>query len=221
VLVREIAYNGGNGIVMPGRIASTPGVSHEERAPMTMPQFTQLPLSEQEVWRPVVGWEGWYEVSSLGRVRRAGRTRMNPAGHVLRPWPNSTDYPRVGLSRPGQRRRAFVHVLVAGAFLGSCPPGMEVNHKDLDRWNARADNLEYVTHGGNQRHAFANGQPPPRGEQKASKLTEADVLAIRASSEPPRVLAVRYGISRFFVWEVRSGRAWRHLAGGRASKRGA
>jgi hypothetical protein len=186
------------------------------------PQFTQLPLGEQEVWRPVPGWEGWYEASSLGRVRRVEPTRLYPAGHVLTPWTNANGYLFVGLSRPGRRdARLLLHRVVASAFLGPCPAGKQVNHKDMDRHNNRARNLEYVTHGENQRHAYANGREPARGEQRASKLTEADVLAIRASSEPPRVLAARYGVSRFFVWEVRTGRAWRHLAGGRASRRGA
>jgi hypothetical protein len=181
---------------------------------MTMPQFTQLPLTEQEVWCPVVGWEGLYDVSSLGRVRRVAGTHQCPRGRVLRTWTPPNGYLYVRLSRPSGKIGAAVHQLVAVAFLGPCPAGMQVNHKDLDRENARADNLEYLTPLENQRHSWANGRVPTRGEKLARKLVAGDVSAIRSSPESNRVLAARYGVTVDYIYQLRSGRRWQHLLGG-------
>jgi hypothetical protein len=181
---------------------------------VAMPQFTQLPLSEQEVWRPVVGWEGLYDVSSLGRVRRVAGTHQCPKGRVLRPWTPPNGYLYVRLSRPSGKVGAAVHQLVATTFLGPCPVGMEVNHKDRDRKNVRADNLEYLTPLENQRHSWANGRVPTRGRSGARKLTAGDVSAIRSSPESSRALAARYGVTIGHIYQLRSGRWWRHVRGG-------
>src|SRR3972149_1183846 len=95
-----------------------------------------------EEWRPVVGWEGWYEVSNLGRVRRIKEAAGTRRGHILR-WAvgGKPPYPRVFLCREGKVLTKRVHRLVAEAFLGPCPEGQEVNHKDGDKANPRASNL--------------------------------------------------------------------------------
>lgn len=109
-------------------------------------------MPSEELWRPVVGYEGWYEVSDQGRVRRV----FSP----LKPQCGGTaGYPSVILSVRGAVRRLMVHRLVAEAFLGPCPPGHQVNHKDTNRRNARLDNLEYSTPSNNLRHAYCAHGP--------------------------------------------------------------
>ncbi len=178
--------------------------------------FPQCTHSEE--WRPVVGYEGWYEVSNLGRVRLIMQTKGSAAGHVLKPGISTTGYPIVSLWRDNKGWTVAVHILVTQAFLGPCPPGQEVNHKDLDRRNARADNLEYLTRGDNVRHSLHNGTSRRRGAAlrqgeavNTAKLTEDDVRAIRASLEGARVLARRYGVSRVAVQLVRKGATWKHV----------
>lgn len=97
-----------------------------------------------EEWKPVVGYEGLYEVSSLGRVRsRQGLLRQSLANR----------YPSVHLSRDGKQATHRVHRLVASAFIPN-PDGREtVNHIDGDRTNNAALNLEWVTTSENVRHA--------------------------------------------------------------------
>lgn len=115
-----------------------------------------------ERWKPVTNWEGVYEVSNLGGVRRVlanGQTR------ALKPYQGSkgkgrgdAQYPRVWLSdaKSGRRNQPHrVHLLVWRAFRGGVPGGLEVNHQDLDRSNARLANLNLLTSVQNQAHARA------------------------------------------------------------------
>lgn len=101
-----------------------------------------------ERWRPVVGFEGRYDVSNRGRVYSWVTER------VLRPGIASNGYPTVAL---GRGKTKTVHSLVAAAFIGPCPPGMEVRHRDGNRRNPRATNLEYGTRADNIRDAVKHG----------------------------------------------------------------
>jgi hypothetical protein len=103
-----------------------------------------------EIWKPIVGYEQHYQVSSQGRVRRIA------TGRVLKFI--GVRYPVVTLHKNGDGGRAYhVHRLVWIAFCGSLAKGMEVNHKDLNKQNPRLDNLEAVTHQQNAQHAVAHG----------------------------------------------------------------
>jgi len=111
----------------------------------------------REVWKPVVGYEGWYSVSSLGRVRRDRQAIGTQAGKLLSLRPRKGGYVPVVLSKNGVTKQFLVHVLVCTAFHGPPPsPDHEVNHKsdDGDRSNNCEDNLEWGTHGKNIEHAY-------------------------------------------------------------------
>ena len=104
-----------------------------------------------EVWRPVIGWPG-YEVSDQGRVRSVDRVVIRSdgiSGHwkgcVLRPTPTSDGYLRVGLRRDGTEHKKGVHVLVATAFHGPCPYGLQCRHVNGDPADNRPDNLKWGT----------------------------------------------------------------------------
>lgn len=117
-----------------------------------------------EVWRPVVGFEGLYEVSDHGRVRSVERFVRGKAGvrsprvsRVLALSANTHGYLHVSLSRENKRRTAYVHGLVLQAFVGPRPEGLEACHQDGDktnnaignlRWDTRSQNaLDRVRHG--------------------------------------------------------------------------
>ncbi len=117
-----------------------------------------------EIWKSVVGFESQYEVSDLGRVRRDAifrHAKWNKERFgiqfVLKQGLTPDGYPRVTLGAHGSRGMRRVHKLVSEAFIGPCPDGREVNHKDGNKLNNRPSNLEYITHAQNIRHAEDSG----------------------------------------------------------------
>lgn len=125
-----------------------------------------------ETWKPVVGWEGEYEVSDHGRVRTAeGSTWwLAPNGktvprkrrpRVMRPafdprWGEGA-YPFVVLQRPGKRAQRAVHVLVCEAFYGPRPSGCHARHLNGDNSDPRASNLAWGTPKENERDKIVYG----------------------------------------------------------------
>lgn len=105
-----------------------------------------------EIWKDIKGYEGLYQVSSLGRVKslKPGNRMQDPNG-VIRPQARQHGYLSVMLYRKSENgARSFkqfsVHRLVAEAFVPNPNGYVEVNHIDEDKANNRADNLEWVSH---------------------------------------------------------------------------
>lgn len=169
----------------------------------------------EEVWRPVVGYEGLYEVSNVGRLRNLGRRRVpRIRGHFI-----EGGYPQVVLYRKGQARTDKVHRIVAAAFIGPRPVAHQVNHIDGVKTNNAATNLEYVTPLQNIRHAQALGllhtdPQKVRGERNGkARLTEAAVREIRRlrPTTSATEIAARLGVHRATVDDVVKGRRWAWL----------
>jgi|SRR5690554_909556 len=107
-----------------------------------------------EVWREVLGFEGLYEISNLGRVRRLGRfsvftqkgveIRREIKPMFLKHFKDRDGYLILTLRKSGKAFPKKLHRLVAEAFISNPDNLPEVHHKDFDRGNARADNLEWV-----------------------------------------------------------------------------
>lgn len=178
-------------------------------------------MPAREEWRSVVGYEDWYEVSSFGRVRRFVDRYDEPIPvdrrRILRPRPKKNGYVQVNLSVYGKRLNQHIHSLVAAAFIGPRPNGLEVNHKDQDKTNNSKKNLEYVTKKYNLREAGRHGRMArdTAGEKHPkSKLTESDVHQIRklfATGSKRRDLANRFGVTWEAIHMVVTRKAWRHI----------
>lgn len=118
-----------------------------------------------EQWLPVVGWEGYYEVSSWGRVRGLRRTVIRKDGisytvaeQILKPRPSTTtEHQRVNLTRNKVKFTYTVHRLVMAAFVGPCPAGMVVLHWDDVPTNNYLGNLRYGTLTDNRHDSVRNG----------------------------------------------------------------
>jgi hypothetical protein len=106
-------------------------------------------------WKSV--FNGLYEVSDIGEVRRAVDGVNTHAGRNLKPCKSSNGYMIVGLHSDGKRSNQLVHRLVAQAFIGFIDRGFEVNHKDGDKTNNCVSNLEIVTRSENCTHAIRTG----------------------------------------------------------------
>ena len=94
-----------------------------------------------EKWRDIVGYDGVYQVSDLGQVRNTQTLK------ILHPTKLKNGRFYITLSSDGFQRKCTVHNLVGEAFLGECPAGHEIRHKDGDYTRNELTNLEYITAG--------------------------------------------------------------------------
>ena len=109
----------------------------------------------KEVWKSIEGYEGYYEVSNLGRVRSLKRKGYKNG--TLKQGSSHTQYWVVVLCKDGKRITKLVHRLVAKAFIPNPDNKPQVNHIDSNRKNNRVDNLEWVTPKENSQHAYDSG----------------------------------------------------------------
>lgn len=104
--------------------------------------------SMEEIWKDIKGYEGLYEVSNLGNVRRYykyDKHTYNPHFKVLLIKPNNCGYLNVKLYKNGSYKHFQVHRLVAEAFLPNPDNLPQVNHKDENKVNNSVSNLEWCT----------------------------------------------------------------------------
>lgn len=172
-----------------------------------------------ETWKAVVGFEGCYEVSDQGRVRSLDREMYQAGyvrrlrGRVLKATANAErgGYRYVTLCVHGYPRSFRVAVLVASAFIGPRPAGLETCHKDGCATRDIATNLEYKTHAANVADMAKHGTTL-RGEMVGgSRLKTEDVLAIRAGTGTQEKIAATHGVSRSYVSMLRNKRRWVHV----------
>ena len=126
----------------------------------------------EEIWKDVVGYEGYYQVSNLGRIRSIDREVIDKNGvkkpihgKIMHPVFHSDGYPSISLSRNGICKRLKIHRLVALAFIPNPDNLPEVSHLDETRTNNRVDNLIWSSHKDNcnmplirARHGQANSK---------------------------------------------------------------
>lgn len=173
-----------------------------------------------ENWRPVVGWEGLYEISDQGRVRSLdrliefadGRRRLFH-GKILKHG-FSKGYPRVNLSRDDVAYCALIHQMVLASFVGPVPEGQEVRHFDGNRKNCTLGNLLYGAPSENyaDRVRIGGGNHGERNGQ--SKLTAESVASIRlmcAQGISQGKIAEFFGIDQSHVSDIKNCYRWGHL----------
>lgn len=111
------------------------------------------------MWKPIVGYESFYEISSLGRVKRI--PSLDSRGHlrterIRKTTKNAYGYEVVGLYKDGHERKYLVHNLVADAFIPNPDNLSDVNHINEIKCDNRLDNLERCTRSYNCRYGTAN-----------------------------------------------------------------
>lgn len=121
----------------------------------------------EEIWRPVVGYEGLYEVSSYGRVRSLDRydSKNHFRKGELMNFFYGCGYLKVVFSKNGIVKKYLVHRLVAQAFLPNPDNLPQVNHIDEDKLNNRVENLEWCT----AKYNINYGTARIRGKETAIK----------------------------------------------------
>lgn len=117
----------------------------------------------EEVWKDVPGYEGYYQVSSIGRIKSLYRLVPNRGStytvteKILKGLPSTDGRLGVFLCGPNGKGRKPIHKIVALTFLGECPPGLIVCHNDGNYLNNRFDNLRYDTYSSNALDTVKHG----------------------------------------------------------------
>lgn len=131
-----------------------------------------------EVWKPIEGYEGLYEVSNYGNVRRVfryGRPYISPCKCKV----TKDGYYESTLVKENKPKSIRTHRLVAKAFCENPENKLEVNHIDGNKLNNHADNLEWCTSSENQKHAYRLGLQQVSGgaisNRKRVRCIELDV----------------------------------------------
>jgi hypothetical protein len=165
--------------------------------------------STTEEWRPIPGWRGYYEVSSMGRVRslprevkskRTGTVHIN--GRMLKPATKPTGHKHVGLSMGGSMAVLQVHALVLLAFFRPKNPGEVCRHVNGNPGDNRLQNLTWGTSAENAADMVRHGR-------SAAKLSPEQVHKIRKSTDTDTDEAAKHGVSRTCISAVRNGRTYR------------
>jgi hypothetical protein len=170
----------------------------------------------KEIWRPVVGYEGFYEVSNLGNVRSIDRVDSQGQmrhGRVRKLLLNKVGYLYVGISVNNKKANLNVHRLVAKAFIPNPDNKPQVNHIDGNKTNNVVSNLEWATISENTLHAYKTKLIKNcKGEASAlAKLTKRQVVDIYKrlrGGELAVKLAKEYGVSKNTIADIKHQRTW-------------
>ena len=161
-----------------------------------------------EIWKDVVGFEGLYQVSDLGRVRSLPRNTTK--GKILALGVGARGRLLCRFSKEGKFKSMDVATMVARAFIGE-RNGLFVLHWDDDLANNKATNLRYGTQAENMKDMVRNGHSLKGERHNKAKLTEERVLSMKKdllSCTDYAGLAVKYGVSKESVQAIKHGRNW-------------
>lgn len=175
-----------------------------------MIQFESIHVSG---WEAAKGFEGYYLISPNGEVYSVRGRRL------LKPFVNQKcGYAQVELNLNGAAAKHLIHRMVAEAYIPNPDSLPCVNHKDGNKRNNCAENLEWVSYGDNMKHASEHGLLKTKGENNpASKLTEEDVRYIKAACKRgdrefgTAALGRKFGVDHKAISSIINGKTWREV----------
>ncbi len=177
----------------------------------------------KENWATVYGFDGYYQVSDLGRVRSVDRVvrcktcARRYKGKILTPRVITDNYFQVVLAKKGKRSQLTIHRLVATSFVPNPSRKPQVNHIDGNKQNNKSSNLEWCTQLENNIHARANGlYPSVDGENNPrAKLSTSQVIEIRRFADDIKRdvngLSKKYNVSKGCIYSIIKRKSWKHL----------
>ena len=169
-----------------------------------------------EIWNNVIGYENWYSISNLGRLRRDFGNNGTRSGKIISTKTlTSNGYPCASLCKNGIIKTHNIHKLVCMAFFGKPKNGFQINHIDGNKENNILSNLEYCTQSENQLHRFRILKKGRGSSHGQSKLTEKQVLKIRKLYKDTNIsqeaLAIKYNISQTNISTIVRRIFWTHI----------
>lgn len=161
-----------------------------------------------EIWKPVNGFDGLYEISNLGRVKSLERKAIDGRivrEKILRPTKSQCPYLSVMLVRGREKKRLAVHRMVADAFVENLKVLNVVNHMDGNKLNNNSNNLEWCTHKHNIHHAIE-----AKLYEKTRHPLQADLGGGVGYFFPSIFHASKYGFTSALIWACINGKQLTH-----------
>lgn len=179
-------------------------------------------MATEEIWKPIVGFEGLYEISSFGNIKSLQRLTYYSDGRVFNQpeiiksvRKQKDGYVMVTLSKETKKFNIRVHNLVADHFIPKEEGRNCINHKDGNKSNNSISNLERCTYKENSLHAVKTGLIKQGKESPHSKLKESDILEIRKiyveNNETMERIGSRFGISFQNVSQIINRKTWKNV----------
>jgi NUMOD4 motif/HNH endonuclease len=202
-----------------------PNKLHSNSSEVTKIDLDQPSHFKTEIWKDIEGYEKFYEVSNLGRVRSFDRLVKTENPNIAHPSvrtvhsqilapSNRAGYPRLCLCKEGQKKYFYVHRLVATAFIPNPENKPQVNHINGIKANNNVENLEWLTARDNQIHAYKTGlNISPRSVDRCNaKLSPATIHRAKTLREIGYVykkIAELVGVSYTTIHLALNGKTWK------------
>lgn len=165
-----------------------------------------------EEWKDVVGYDGYYKISSHGRVMRVKSPKGKPIERELKQSISKTGYPVVSLSLMSKVKVWCVHRLMGLTFFGEPPSNRHVvAHIDGDRKNNTLTNLRWATPSENLFDCVLHGTNHGNYYGRKSAFSDEQICHIRSSDKSVTELAENYGVAAQTIYQIRSGETYKHL----------
>ena len=143
-----------------------------------------------ELWKPIRGYEDAGCVSNMGRIK-------GKSGKIRKTFVSNNGYERVAIYSEGKRFTMSLHRLIAMTFCDGCEDGLVVNHKDGNKLNNCASNLEWVSVSENSKHGYHSlNRQPTRHWLRVPDAEIANIIRRRKSGETYKSIAEDYGVEQ-------------------------
>jgi len=169
---------------------------------------------QHEIWKPVIGFEGYYEISNTGKIKSIKREITVSTGKrtinekILTTRINNWGYIDVRLSKGSVIKTKFIHILTAEAFIPNPLNKFEVNHKNGIKTDNSIQNLEWVTHSENMKHAYEMGLAKVNGRKVIDMYTGKEYSSIKTAAKS---IKINYSTLRNMLYRNKKRTRWEYL----------
>lgn len=176
-------------------------------------------MENSEEWRDIPSYEGLYQVSNLGRVKSLPKAVLDPSGRIrrygeriLKQQPVSKyGHLKVGLYKDAVCTELLVHRLLLMTFVRMPCEGEEALHGDGNPTNNLLENLRWGSSKENSEDCRNHGTLARGTSLPQTKLTEDDVLAIRADGRSSNIISLDYDVSARHIRTIKANKLWKHI----------
>lgn len=175
----------------------------------------------KEIWKPIFGYEGLYEISNYGQIKRLNRDKRCRPFRLIKPLKKADGHVCVDLSKNGSSKRRYIHTIVLETFVEARPQGMECRHLDGNPENNKIENLKWGSKSENTRDSVKHGTHwLSKNIQKGSmckwaKLNEFKVRVIKKllieNNLNIKEISEIFRVSNTSIYDILMNRTWKHI----------